>query len=101
MTKVQLDFVISANGMIARENGDEDWLPEDGWSEFLEQVHSHGNVIIGRETYEQVKEKYEQDNFDEIHDVLKIIVTRNQDYAPPSAEYIVVNSPEEAVRLVA
>ncbi len=99
--KAIIDFGISVNGMIARENGDEDWLPESGWSEFLEQIEKYGNVIIGRETYELVKEKYEHDNFDAITGVLKIIVTRNKNYRAPDENYIIVHSPEEALEIVA
>lgn len=100
MTKAIIDLVISLNGMIARENGDEDWLPQDGWDAFLQQVYKYKNVVVGRETYEIVKEKYQEDNFDAIKGVLKIIVTRNSNYAAPDESYVVAHSPEEAIRLV-
>lgn len=100
MTKVLVDLVVSLNGMIARTNGDEDWLPEDGWEAFLKQIDTYQNVIVGRETYELVKAKYAHDNFDAIDTKLKIIVTTQRDYEAPSTDYVVARSPEEAIELV-
>lgn len=100
MTKAIVDLVASLNGMIARENGDEDWLPESGWDEFLKQIEKYGNVIIGRETYELVKQKYDHDNFDAITGYVKIIVTRDINYPAPSSDYIIAHSPGEALDIV-
>lgn len=100
MTKVLVDLGISLNGMIARDNGDEDWLPESGWDNFLKQIDKYQNVIVGRETYELVKEKYEHENFDAIKTKLKIIISSRSDYKAPSADYVVAHSPEEAVDIV-
>jgi dihydrofolate reductase len=100
MTSVLVDLVISLNGMIARPNGDEDWLPEDGWDSFLKQIDGYQNVIIGRETYELVKKKYDHENFDAIKTKLKIIISSKPTYKAPSREYVVAHSPEEALDYV-
>ena len=97
--EVLVDLVVSLNGMIARENGDEEWLPDDGWYAFLKHIDTYENVIIGRKTYELVKEKYQHDNFDAIKARLKIIVTR-QKYMAPNTEYKVVHSLEDAINEV-
>ena len=97
--KVIVDVVVSLNGFIARDNGDEDWLPEAGWDEFLKQIDRYKNCIIGRETYELVKEKYEHDNFDEIQTKLKVIVSQKKGYSA-GADYRIANSPEQAVHEV-
>ena len=39
--KVIMANAISLNGMIAREDGQEDWLPSEGWIDFLEDVNNH------------------------------------------------------------
>ena len=94
--KVILDMVISPNGFIARENGDEDWLPGEGWDDFVIEAKGHNNVVMGRETYEQVTAKYEDYNFDNVDVDYKLIVTRNTDFRAPEG-YIIVHSPEEAI----
>jgi dihydrofolate reductase len=93
--KVLLDMVTSLNGFIAREDGDEDWLPSEGWDDFVDEAKRHGNIVMGRETYEQVTRRYKDYNFDGIEVPHKIIVTRQADFPAPQG-YVVVHSPEEA-----
>jgi dihydrofolate reductase len=93
--KIVQSNAISLNGMIARENGDEDWLPSEGWDEFVEDVKKCRNFIMGRETYELVMKLYPNYNFDNVEATHKIIVTSQPNYRAPD-EYIVVSSPEEA-----
>jgi dihydrofolate reductase len=50
--KVILYMATTANGMIARENDDSDFLSGSEWKEYLRMVKSCGNCIIGRRTYE-------------------------------------------------
>lgn len=94
--KVILDMVISLNGMIAREDGSEDFLPYEGWVEFVEQAKQYDNIVIGRETYEKVTELYKDHNFNDVPVQHKVIVTRNQEFQAPDG-YTVVHNPLEAV----
>lgn len=94
--KVLLDMVISPNGFIAREDGNEDWLPAEGWDEFVAEATEYDNVIMGRETYEQVTARYQDYNFDSVPVTHKIIVTRQDTFVAPDS-YTVVHSPEEAL----
>lgn len=94
--KVILAMAISPNGLIARENGEEDWLPSEGWSEFLVDAKEFKNIVMGRETYELVQKLYENYNFDNVETDNKVIVTRNMDFQAGEA-YTVVHSPEEAI----
>lgn len=94
--QVILDMVISPNGFIARENGDEDWLPHEGWDDFVAEAKQYDNIVMGRETYEQVTEKYEDENFDNVSVKHKLIVTTNNGFQAPKG-YTVVHSPQEAV----
>jgi len=89
-------MVISPNGFIARENGDEDWLPHEGWNDFAAEAKGYNNIVMGRETYEQVTEKYKDENFDTVPVSHKLIVTRNEGFQAPDG-YAVVHSPAEAV----
>jgi len=88
-------MVISPNGFIARENGDEDWLPHEDWDDFVAEARLHNNIVMGRETYQQVTEKYEHDNFDDVPVDHKLIVTRSTTFQAPTG-YVVVHSPKEA-----
>jgi dihydrofolate reductase len=94
--KVILDMVISPNGFIARENGDEDWLPSEGWDDFVTEAKQYDNIVMGRETYEQITAKYKDENFDDVDVAHKLIVTNNQEFRVPS-NYTIVHSPEEAI----
>jgi len=94
--KVILDMAISPNGMIAREDGDEDWLPSEGWDDFLVEAKKFNNIVMGRETYNQVTSRYEDYNFDNVLCDHKLIVTRNSEFKAPSV-YTVVNSPQQAI----
>ncbi len=97
--KIIQSNAISINGMLAREDGDEDWLPSEGWDEFVVDVRKFGNFIMGRKTYELVMKLYPDHNFDNVEARLKIIVTTQDDFNCPD-DYIVTNSPEEAIKLL-
>lgn len=97
--KIVQSNAISLNGMLARENGDEDWLPSEGWDEFIKDVKQYGNFIMGRETYELVMKLYPNYNFDNVDAQYKVIVTSQSDYKAPSG-YVVVSSPEDAKALL-
>lgn len=94
--KVILSMAISLNGMIAREDGREDWLPAAGWDDFITDVSKFGNFIMGRQTYELVQSLYPDHNFDDLQGIPKIIVTSNKQlHASP--DYTIVQSPHEAL----
>ena len=92
-------MAISPNGYIAREDGDEDWLPSAGWDEFLVLAKEMNNIVMGRETYTQVTTRYEDYNFDNVDCDYKVIITRDKDFMAPDG-YVVAYSPEEAINYV-
>lgn len=98
--KVLCDMVISPNGYIAREDGNEEWLPYEGWDEFVALAAKLNNIVMGRETYHQVMTRYTGSNFDDIRCQHKVIVTRSVGFTAPEG-YAVVHSPEEAVDYIA
>ncbi len=98
--KVVLAMSISLNGLVARENGEEDWLPSEGWNDFLIEVKNFDNFVMGRETYELVTKLYPNYNFDNVTASKKIIVTRNKDFTVSANGYEIVHSPEEALSLL-
>lgn len=98
--KVVLAMSTSLNALVARENGEEDWLPSEGWDEFLVEAKKFDNFIMGRETYELVTKLYPNYNFDNVTASKKIIVTTNKDFKAQRNGYEIAHSPEEALALL-
>lgn len=99
MTRVVLSMCTSLNAVVAREDGQEDWLPSDGWDEFVDDAKHIGNFVMGRQTYELVTQLYPHYNFDNVDVSHKVVVTRNQQFVAPEG-YVVSHSPAEAVTLL-
>lgn len=62
--KVSILMALSVNGYIARENGEEDFLLNDGWQIMKKYINEYGNLVWGRTTYESVinwGEEYRKD----------------------------------------
>lgn len=92
--------VVSFDGFIARNNSDEDFIPDDLslWQNFLNLCLKYQSLIIGRKTYETIQ-RYNQpllSSFENLP-IKKIIVSSNKDLVVKNG-YILVNSPEEAFR---
>jgi dihydrofolate reductase len=89
--KVTLYMAISADGYIARTNGDTPWS-DAHLSQYAKKVTSIGALIVGRVTYDLMNEG---GDFHYLKGVTTIIVTSNPQ---PSTEHrIFVKSPEEAI----
>jgi len=84
------------NGIIARENYDEDFLSHINWGEFVKLAEELGCFIIGRKTYDtyQAKES-EEYNFDNVKSK-KIIVSRDKK-SKLTGDYISASSPKDAL----
>ena len=73
--KVILYLAITANGYIAKEDDDTSWVSDVEWESFRSMVKRAGNMIIGRRTYEIMRQN---DDFSQIGDVKVIVMTRNE-----------------------
>lgn len=95
-----LFMAMSVNGFIARENGEEDFISNAHWADYVKLCHEHGNVIIGRKTYEAIKGWDDDIGFDDLIGVTKIILSNdvNMEVGP---EFVVLSSPEEAMHFLA
>jgi len=92
--KVLLYMAQTVNGMVARENYDEDFLSYENWKVFLSLAKETGCFIVGRKTYQEIK-KWKEFNFDKIK-ATKIIVSNNPDFKH-DAGYILAASPKDAI----
>lgn len=91
-------MAMSADGFVARANGEEDFLSDYGWEVFLRLAKECGNFIIGRNTYEMVKKYYKDFGFEDVNGVKKIIVSQAKDLKAP--DFAIVSSPQEALALL-
>lgn len=94
--KVILFMAMSLNGIIARKDGDEDFLSDVNWQSFSELVKQHSCFITGRKTFEVVQ--MWPDNFNNIDAKLKIIVSGNANLEL-QAPFVRANSPKDAIEI--
>ena len=52
---VTLYNTVSADGYIARNDGGEDFIPDEAWDDFLEILRGYEVVILGRKSYETIQ----------------------------------------------
>lgn len=93
--KVTLYMAISANGFIARKNGDEDFLSHENWNKFCDLANKYKSFIVGRKTYEAVKNWKDGYGFDDLN-VEKVVVSQDASYVL-DAFYTLATSPQDAL----
>lgn len=94
--KIILYMAMSANGIIAAETGDEEFLSHENWAKFCELAREFGNFIVGRKTYEAVKRWDGGYNFDDLVGVEKIVISQDQNFKLDKG-YTLASSPQDAL----
>lgn len=90
--KTTLHLALSADGFIAKPDGDSDWVSPIDSELFESRVKDAGCIIVGRKTFEQYKgELYP------VEGVVNIVVTSDVDYKRD--DVMVASSPVVAVAL--
>lgn len=90
--KITLHLAISADGFIAKSNGDSDWVdPVDG-ALFEKRAKEAGCLVVGKKTFEQY-----QGTIYPVNRVINIILTRNPN--SKISNTILADSPNMAVKL--
>lgn len=77
--KVTLWMGMSLNGIIARENNEEDFISHDCWLAWLEAIREYGCILWGRKTHEIVK-TWPKQYFDDLKGIKVMVVSSNQKY---------------------
>lgn len=95
--KTILFMAMAANGIIARENNDEDFISDENWKIFVELTQKAGCVIWGRKTFEVVQE-WDKSYLDQLEGVKKVIVSRQKLELPN--DYILASSPNQALEML-
>ena len=89
---------MSSNGFICRPDRSEDFLSHDGGEYVINQAKSIGNIIWGRQAYENVKQNLPR--FDVVlRGVRRVIVSRNPTMQVAEG-YDLANSPQAALDLL-
>lgn len=97
---VILYMAITVNGFIATEHDDVSWVTETEWASFSGMIKKHGNMIIGRRTYDIMVEndEFERSQLTKIHTV---VVTDDVSLKAHNPEFIVTaKSPREALTIL-
>ena len=78
---ITLYNVVSADGYIADENGQEDFIPEEVWGDFLDICRENEVVVFGRKTYEAIQ-RYSSNLIQDFEDlnIKKVVVTDNKKF---------------------
>lgn len=92
--KVILYMATTINGFIDREDDSTPWSDEE-WKAYAEMVKRVGNIIIGRKTYEIMKDG----EFERIGNPFVIVMTQQKENDPIS-NVAFVQTPEEALKIV-
>lgn len=93
--KVILSMAVSANGIIATNDGEEEFLSDETWNRFVERAKEIGCVVWGRKTYDAVM-SYDQRYIDDIKDVKKIVVSKSNLLLSDTC--FVAASPKDAIK---
>ena len=96
MIEVRCSMVISPNGFIARPDGDEGWVSEESWQDFIRDAEEANNFIVGRKTYESVMANYGNENFSVIKARHKIVITHDTRFKPDGS-FTAMRNPQEAI----
>ena len=94
--KVTLYMAMSLNGYIAEENRSEDFLSHANWEKLCSLAQEHGNFIVGRKTYEAVKNWNEGFGFDDLKGIKKVVISQDPDYKLDE-DYTLATSPKDAL----
>lgn len=92
---VTLFMAISLNGFVADESGSEEFISHANWDIFCGLAREKGSLIIGRKTFEAVKNWGADYSFDDLKDIPRVVLTTGSSDVGP--EYILASSPQEAL----
>ena len=92
--KVILTMAISANSMIATQDGEEKFLYEENWERFVNLLNKVGCFIWGRKTYDKFSQM-DEEYLSSLKDFKKIIISHSD--IPLVEGFELAHSPQEAL----
>ncbi len=97
--KAILYMAITANGLIAREDDDTSWVTKTEWKSFSGMIRKHGNMIIGRRTYE-IMVKSSEFTKSGLDKVTVVVVTHKPLQVHDPRYVFLAKSPREALTVL-
>src|SRR3972149_11085453 len=94
--RVLLWMGMSLNGIIARENNEEDFISHDCWLAWLEVLRTNGCLLFGRKTYEIVK-SWDKQYINDLKGIKVIVVSFNKKYLVDEG-FELASSPQESLQ---
>jgi dihydrofolate reductase len=95
--EVILYMATTINGFIANESDDTDFTSEIEWDNFKEMIKNVGNMIIGRRTYEIMRDGGEFKNLENIY---TLVISRNVNLELTTNNNLIVKTPKEALTIL-
>lgn len=93
-------MAITPNGMIAKENDAAEWVTETAWSDYSGMIKKHGNMIIGRRTY-QVMLKNDEFNRSKLNEIETVILANDRSLAVHNKKFVkVASTPRKALEIL-
>lgn len=94
--KTILYMAITANGLIARENGQTDFVSQNEWKNFSKAVKKSGNIVIRSRTFEVMQKEKEFSRLGKI----TVVVVSKKTKKTLLPNLFFVRSPKEALHLL-
>ena len=95
--RVVMYMAVTADGFIARENDETDFVSKAEWQSFQETVRDYGNLVTGRRTYEVM---LKQDEFAGLGDIIACVVTSKEGFQPENPRHVAAPSPARALEFL-
>jgi len=95
--KVILYMAITVNGMIAKEDDDTSFVSETELESFDAAIKHAGNIIVGRRTYEVMKENNEFNEVDALRGTRVVVVTNGDMLSLLSENHSISTEPKQAL----
>jgi len=92
--KISLHLAISADGFIAKQDGDSTWVSRADEELFVQRAKEAGCIVVGRTTYKQ----YEGSIYP-IPGVLNIVLTKSHQGVAPTEQVVLARTPDDAIVL--
>jgi len=85
---------VSADGYIAKLDGNSDWVSPIDCSLFEKRMQEAGSVIVGRKTFDQYS-----GSLYPVRNITNIVLSKNKKTNPAEQKVFYVNTPEQAVKI--
>lgn len=96
--KITVEMACSINGLIAREDGDEDFLSERGWEIMLEFLKEYDVLIWGRKTWDNII-SWGEEYLEALKDINIIILSNSKSRKAEAPNVIYCNSVEDCLKV--